>query len=280
MAFDPKDWQDYPSEATPLSAAAMEDLETRLSDYTDTVATGLQPSDADLTAIAALSTTAFGRSVLAAADAAALRTLADAQPLDSDLTAIAALTTTAFGRGFLDLADAAAARTKLALGALATAADVSDAQVNASAAIQGSKLDTADGRLKKTVGFVTATSSPSLTTSYQDVPGATVTFTPDVACYALVQAAFELEAHTDVVGAQVVSGILVVDGTPQGRGAYLAVTNNNAANVVVGGTYFQTYRIALSAASHTLKLQAKKSSTDTAACYFDNTNFSYQLTAQ
>jgi hypothetical protein len=37
------------------------------------------------------------------------------QPLDSDLTAIAALTTTAFGRGFLDLADAAAGRTKLGL---------------------------------------------------------------------------------------------------------------------------------------------------------------------
>lgn len=43
-----------------------------------------------------------------------------AQPLDSDLTAIAALSTTAFGRGFLDLADAAAGRTKLALGTAAT----------------------------------------------------------------------------------------------------------------------------------------------------------------
>lgn len=37
-----------------------------------------QPLDSDLTAIAALSTTAFGRSLLAAADAAALRTLAGA----------------------------------------------------------------------------------------------------------------------------------------------------------------------------------------------------------
>ncbi len=42
------------------------------------------------------------------------------QPLDSDLTAIAALTTTSFGRGLLALADAAAARTDLGLGALAT----------------------------------------------------------------------------------------------------------------------------------------------------------------
>jgi hypothetical protein len=77
-----------------------------------------QPLDSDLTAIAALSTTSFGRSVLALADAAALRTLAGlgtaavsntgdfdaagaaaaaqaaSQPLDSDLTTIAGLTAT------------------------------------------------------------------------------------------------------------------------------------------------------------------------------------------
>lgn len=39
------------------------------------------------------------------------------QPLDSDLTAIAALTTTTYGRAFLALADAAAARTALGAGA-------------------------------------------------------------------------------------------------------------------------------------------------------------------
>lgn len=98
-----------------------------------------QPLDSDLTAIAALSTTAYGRSLLAAANAAALRTLAGtvigtdvdafgaaaaaqaaSQPLDSDLTAIAALTTTSYGRAFLALADAAAGRTALGLGTLAT----------------------------------------------------------------------------------------------------------------------------------------------------------------
>lgn len=95
-----------------------------------------QPLDSDLTAIAALSTTSFGRGLLALADAAALRSSAGLvigtdiyskaaidsgfQPLDSDLTAIAALSTTTFGRALLALADAAAARTALGLGGSAT----------------------------------------------------------------------------------------------------------------------------------------------------------------
>ena len=43
----------------------------------------------------------------------------DVQAQDADLQAIAALSTTAFGRGFLDLADNAAARAKLSLGTAA-----------------------------------------------------------------------------------------------------------------------------------------------------------------
>ena len=73
---------------------------------------GAQPLDSDLTAIAALSTTSYGRSFLTLADAAAARTLTGAaaasdlaslQPLDSDLTAIAALATTSYGRALLTL---------------------------------------------------------------------------------------------------------------------------------------------------------------------------------
>lgn len=93
--------------------------------------TTFQPLDSDLTAIAALTTTSFGRAFLALADAAATRTAiglalgtdiysksavdSGFQPLDSDLTAIAALTTTSFGRAFLALADAAATRTAIGL---------------------------------------------------------------------------------------------------------------------------------------------------------------------
>lgn len=105
-----------------------------------------QPVDADLTAIAALVTTAYGRAFLALADASAGRTAlglgtaatsnvgdfdaagaaaaaqAASQPVDSDLTAIAALSTTSFGRSLLALADASAGRTALGLGGSATLA--------------------------------------------------------------------------------------------------------------------------------------------------------------
>jgi len=103
----------------------------------------LQPLDSDLTAIAALTTTSFGRALLALADAAAMRTAAGlgtaatsaatafdtagaaaaaqaaSQPLDSDLTAIAALSTTSFGQSLLALANAAALRTAAGLGTAA-----------------------------------------------------------------------------------------------------------------------------------------------------------------
>lgn len=48
MAFTPKDWQNTPSAATPISASALEDLETRVTDYADDVA---EPIAADVAVI-------------------------------------------------------------------------------------------------------------------------------------------------------------------------------------------------------------------------------------
>lgn len=104
-----------------------------------------QPVDSDLTAIAALTTTAYGRAFLALADAAAGRTAlalgtaatsasTDFQPIDSDLTAIAALTTTAFGRSVLAAADAAALQT-LAGTVIGTNVQAFDADLTSIAAL-------------------------------------------------------------------------------------------------------------------------------------------------
>lgn len=73
------------------------------------LAAGYQPLDSDLTAIAGLATTSYGRAFLELADQAALVALLPSyQPLDSDLTSISSLTTTSYGRAFLELADQSA----------------------------------------------------------------------------------------------------------------------------------------------------------------------------
>lgn len=56
MSFTPKVWEDSPNTTTPLDAAAMDDLETRLSGYTDTALSGL----VKVTSITANGTTLSG----------------------------------------------------------------------------------------------------------------------------------------------------------------------------------------------------------------------------
>jgi hypothetical protein len=74
---------------------------------------------------------------------------ADFQPLDSDLTAIAQLSTTAYGRAFLALADAAALRTAAGLPNVDNTSDaskpVSTAQAAADAVVLASAHTYADG---------------------------------------------------------------------------------------------------------------------------------------
>jgi hypothetical protein len=91
---------------------------------------------------AAAATTDFDPAGSAAAAQAAA--IAASQPLDSDLTAIAALTTTSYGRAFLGLADAAAARSALALGSAATAASGDFEAAGAVAAHTGDTSDAHD----------------------------------------------------------------------------------------------------------------------------------------
>lgn len=184
---------------TPTAPTATGGTNTTQLATTAFVATGYQPLDSDLTAIAALSTTAFGRALLALADAAALRTAAalgtaatadtgtgaanvptitqaDAryQPLDSDLTAIAALATTAYGRAFLALADASAGRTALGLGALATLADVTASLISDASANGRSLITAADYAAMRTLlGLVIGTNVQAFDAELAAIAGLT-----------------------------------------------------------------------------------------------------------
>lgn len=97
------------------------------ADWTELLSPPFQPLDNDLTAIAALTTTAYGRALLELANAAALRTAAglvigtDVQAQDAELAALAGLTSAAdkvpyfTGSGTAALADlSSVARTLLA----------------------------------------------------------------------------------------------------------------------------------------------------------------------
>lgn len=159
---------------------------------------------------------------------------------------------------------------------------ITNAKVSASAAIAGSKLDTGDGRLVQATGLAAASGDLSLGTSYADITGATVTFTPDVACYALVTAIFDfaITATGNIYTADLF-GTLVVDGTAQTAEARLTDTDDSSAGA--RATVSQVYRVALTAGdSHTLKLQGKRASTiiGSAALKATNTQFIYQLVAQ
>jgi len=64
----------------PTGTIAATDMQAAIAEVATDAAAAYQPLDADLTAIAALTTTAVGRSVLAAADAAAIRVITGSVP--------------------------------------------------------------------------------------------------------------------------------------------------------------------------------------------------------
>lgn len=106
-----------------------------------------QPLDSDLTAIAALTTTSFGRAFLALADAAAARTAIGAvigtnvQAYNANLTTYAGTAPTAAGLALLDDAAASNQRTTLGLGTAAIIDETTTAQFLANTASKALSTD-------------------------------------------------------------------------------------------------------------------------------------------
>jgi hypothetical protein len=118
-------------------AAAMGDDANFATTVTNALATK-QPLDSDLTAIAALTTTAYGRSLLEAANAAALQTLANLVPgtnvqaYDAELAALAGLTSAANSFPYFTGSGTAALLTIVsAIRTLLASADVATFRTNA-----------------------------------------------------------------------------------------------------------------------------------------------------
>ncbi len=112
------------------------------------------------------------------------------------------------------------------------------------------------------IGAAQTTTTIAMTAGAQDLTGTSLTFTVAYACTIMIWAVFDVDMNSTATGAGVIFvGTCVVDGTTQG-GPDEAHQN---AGRVTGG---QMWEVALSAGSHTIKLQGKV----TAATGATNTN--------
>lgn len=165
-----------------------------------------------------------------------------------------------------------------------TAAKLANNAVTAEKIIAGAITETklGDGsvtsrKFKPTGGDVEASENLALAGAYANVPGALLKITPVVASILKVEATWDLEIHPNG-GISQALGTLSVDGVDQEREAnFLGNTINN---VQLRGTKTQTYRLALTAAEHTIRMRAAKPlGAEACICYADDTHFTYELVA-
>jgi hypothetical protein len=120
-----------------------------------------------------------------------------------------------------------------------------------------------------TMGEVDATGNLTLTGTAQDVPGATITLTPTVPGKLVVIGTFDFSV---AVSGEILGGYLNVDGAALTQAALLSGPENRAAVT-------RQWTVSLTAASHTIKLQAYRVSGTSTAHLVNSTHsgFSYQF---
>jgi hypothetical protein len=125
----------------------------------------------------------------------------------------------------------------------------------------------AGGNTVPTMGEVHATASQALGSTVQDLPGTTLTFTPTVAGKLLVIGSFDITC-ADAAGT--VTGYLNVDGTALTPVAVRAGWSGRA-------MLTRHWVVPLTAAAHTIKLQAQCTGSTSENTWGTNTGFSYQF---
>jgi len=105
-------------------------------------------------------------------------------------------------------------------------------------------------KLKPTSGLLQLSESKTLTESLVDMPGLKLEITPAVPSILVVTL-----SATFLVAAAAARAVLLVDGAEQEDAAEYIGSANTAGTVV---TVTQVYRLALTAAPHTIKVQARR----------------------
>lgn len=145
-------------------------------------------------------------------------------------------------------------------------------------------------KIKLTSGVVAQSEDLALTVAYQEVPGSKLEITPPVASIIKIEVVFDLETTTGGntgpecnVGEAL--GILLLDGAEQVGIARTKIQRDGPMyRIYVRKTVTQVYRLALTAAKHTILLQAKKVEAGGVGgiqgnCYAAGTRYVYDLSA-